>query len=228
MLKLFIANKNYSSWSLRPWLLMKELSIPFDEQLFPFEEPSSWDTFRKFSPNGLVPCLHDGSTVIWDSLAIVEYLAESHAQVWPSSKPTRAWARSATAEMHAGFSALRNECSMNCGLRVEMHAVSPALQQNLDRLDELFTEGLGLFGGPFLAGDSFTAVDAFYAPVAFRIQTYRLRLGDVAMEYVRRMLNLGNMREWYSDALSETWRDLSHDRETLAAGRLIEDLRKTV
>src|SRR5210317_1948176 len=135
MLKLYIANKNYSSWSLRPWLLMKVLSIPFEEHLSPFDEGSSREKFRQFSPNGLVPCLHDGEAVIWESLAIVEYLAENYDRVWPSSGAARAWARSATAEMHAGFSALRNECSMNCGLRVELHTTSAALRQDLDRLD---------------------------------------------------------------------------------------------
>ena len=228
MLKLYIANKNYSSWSLRPWMVLKELSIAFDEQLVPFEKESSHETFRQFSPTGLVPCLHDDKTVIWESLAIVEYLAESHPPVWPSSKPARAWARSATAEMHAGFSALRTQCSMNCGLRIDMQDISPALQRDLDRLDELFTEGLSLFGGLFLAGDNFTAVDAFFAPVAFRVQTYNLELGEVAMDYVQRILDRPSMREWYTDALSEKWRDLNHDRETLAAGRLITDLRQAV
>lgn len=228
MLELYIANKNYSSWSLRPWLLMKELSIPFAEQLVPFEDGSSREKFRQFSPNGLVPCLHDDKTVTWESLAIVEYLAESNTQVWPSSKAARAWARSATAEMHAGFAALRNECSMNCGLRIEMHTISPALQQNLDRLDELFTEGLNRFGGAFLAGDAFTAVDAFYAPVAFRMQTYNLLLGETAMAYMQRLLKLDSMRNWYAAALEEPWRDIGHDDETLAAGRLIHDLRKAV
>jgi len=107
MLKLHIANKNYSSWSLRPWVLMTQLGIPFEETLNQFTEDSN---FKAFSPTGLVPCLVDGDTVVWESLAIVEYLAEQYPQVWPSDKDARAWARSATSEMHANFSALRNEC----------------------------------------------------------------------------------------------------------------------
>ena len=225
---LFIGNKNYSSWSLRPWILMRALSIPFEERVEFFLEDSCWDKFRAFSPNGLVPCLHDGEFVVWESLAIVEYLAEQHAGVWPEDSNARVWARCASSEMHAGFSALRNECPMNCGFRVELNSISAALQQNLDRLDELWSEGLKRFGGPYLAGESFTAVDAFYAPVAFRVQTFNLTLSDTAMAYVQRMLSLDVMREWYEAALEETWREAGHDQESYEAGKLIADLRTSV
>ena len=117
MYTLYIANKNYSSWSLRPWLLMRALSIPFEEQLVAFEEGSNWARFREFAPNGRVPCLHDDGIVVWDSLGITEYLAERHSGVWPESAQARAWARSASAEMHSGFDALRGLCPMNCALR---------------------------------------------------------------------------------------------------------------
>ncbi len=225
---LYIGNKNYSSWSLRPWVLMQELAIPFEEKVEFFLEDSCWDKFRTFSPNGLVPCLHDDELVVWESLGIVEYLAERHDGVWPQDVEARAWARCATSEMHAGFAALRNECPMNCGLRVELNSVSAALQQNLDRLDELWSEGLNRFGGPYLAGDSFTAVDAFYAPVAFRVQTFNLTLGDTAMAYVQRILSLDVMRDWYEAGLRETWRETGHDREAYEAGKLIADLRAPV
>jgi glutathione S-transferase len=195
MLTLYIANKNYSSWSLRPWVLMQVLGIPFEEEIVPLVEGSCWDEYRKFSPNGRVPCLHDDSLIVWESLAIVEYLAERHLGVWPKSSQARTWARSAAAEMHAGFSALRNECSMNCGVRVKMHSISTALQQDLDRLGELWADGLDRFGGPFLAGESFSAVDAFFAPVAFRIQTYRLPLSDPAAAYAGLLLGLDAMRD---------------------------------
>lgn len=228
MSTLYIGNKNYSSWSLRPWVLMKALAIPFEEKLEFFLEHTSWDKFRAFSPNGLVPCLHDGDLVIWESLGIVEYLAEHHPGVWPTDAKARAWARCATSEMHAGFSALRNECPMNCGLRVELNSISPALKQNLDRLDELWSEGLKRFGGPYLAGETFTAVDAFYAPVAFRIQTFDLKLSDTAMAYVQHMLKLDVMKEWYEAGLAESWRETEHDREAYEAGRLIADLRTPV
>lgn len=222
---LYIGNKNYSSWSLRPWVLMRALAIPFEEKVEFFLEGTSWDKFRAFSPNGLVPCLHDGDFVVWESLGIVEYLAERHAGVWPQDAEARAWARCATSEMHAGFSALRNECPMNCGLRIVLNSISPALQKNLKRLDELWSEGLNRFGGPYLAGEAFTAVDAFYAPVAFRVQTYNLKLGATAMAYVQRMLKLEEMQNWYEAALKEPWREEDHDRQAHNAGKLVADLR---
>lgn len=225
MATLFIANKNYSSWSLRPWVLMKELGIPFEEEIRPLLEGSCWDSYRTFSPNGRVPCLHDGDRIIWESLAIVEYLAESHRGVWPEDFEARTWARCAAAEMHAGFSALRNDCPMNCGVRVQLDSISPALQHDLDRIDELWREGLNRFGGPFLAGNGFCAVDAFFAPVAFRIQTFDLHLGDTASAYAQRLLNRQTMRDWYDAALRETWRETSHDQEISSAGLITEDLR---
>ena len=225
MSTLYIGNKNYSSWSLRPWVLMKTLAIPFEERIEFFLEGSSWEKFRAFSPNGLVPCLHDGEFVVWESLGIVEYLAERHDGIWPMDAQARAWARCATSEMHAGFSALRNECPMNCGVRVELNSISAGLQQNLDRLDELWCEGLQRFAGPYLAGDCFTAVDAFYAPVAFRVQTFNLGLSDEAMAYVERLLNLDAMRDWYEAALQETWRETEHDQDMLNAGKLLSDMR---
>ncbi len=228
MYQLYIANKNYSSWSLRPWLLLSELGIPFDEHLVTFAQGSgtSWQAFRAFSPNGKVPCLHDGDRVIWDSLAITEYLAERHMDVWPSDPDARAWARCAAAEMHAGFSALRNQCGMSCGLRIQLPDVlPPALQADIVRIDELWSEGLARFGGPFLAGATFGAVDAFFAPVAFRIQTYGLILGSAGSEYAQRVLALPGMRHWYEAALRESWRDEDHEREARQSGAVSQDLR---
>jgi glutathione S-transferase len=204
---------------------MQVLGIPFSEELVPLQGGSCWDKYRTFSPNGLVPCLHDGDLVVWESLAIVEYLAEQHDGVWPQPAAARAWARSATAEMHAGFAPLRSECGMNCGLRVQLDSISTALQGNLERLDELWSEGLQRFNGPYLAGDSFTAVDAFFAPVAFRIQTYDLPLGETASAYAQRLLNLDAMQQWYASALQEKWREADHEQNVLDAGRIIEDLR---
>ena len=222
---LYIANKNYSSWSLRPWVLLKMLEIPFEEKLVPLVEGGCWDEYRAFSPNGRVPCLHADGLVVWESLAIVEYTADNHPGAWPQDAAARAWARSAAAEMHAGFFALRNDCPMCCGVRVRRHNVSADLQRDLDRVNELWNEGLERFGGPFLAGDSFSAVDAFFAPVAFRIQTYHLPLSATALAYAQRLLDLAPMREWYEAALQETWRELAHDAEIEAAGDIIEDLR---
>lgn len=225
MLELHIANKNYSSWSLRPWLLLTELGLAFEERMHVFAAGSNWAAFRGFSPNGRVPCLRDGDTVVWDSLAIVEYLAERHAGVWPHDAAARAWARCAAAEMHAGFGALRQHCSMSCGVRVRLHGVPPALAADVARIDELWCEGLRRFGGPFLAGDRFTAVDAFYAPVVFRVQTYALALGEPAMAYAQRLLALPSMQRWYAQALAEPWRDAGHDDEIASAGRITADLR---
>lgn len=225
MYTLHIANKNYSSWSLRPWVLMRTLNIPFDEQIHRLETGSSWASYRHFSPSGRVPCLVDGQQVVWDSLAITEYLAESYPRVWPADKGARAWARSACAEMHSGFQSLRSQCSMSCGHRIQLHGINPALQKDIDRINELWNQGLENFGGPFLAGKSFTAVDAFFAPVAFRFQTYGLKAAGAAADYLQLLLALPAMQEWYSGGLKETWREPSHEAEILAAGKLIADLR---
>ena len=226
MYTLYIANKNYSSWSLRPWLLLTQLGIPFEEKLTPFlGTSSSWTAFRAFSPTGKVPCLHEGDLAVWDSLAIVEYVAERHPSVWPADPRARAWARSAAAEMHAGFEALRSHCPMNCGIRLQLNAQPAALTRDLTRLQELWNEGFSRFGGPYLAGAAFSAVDAFYAPVVFRIQSYQLPVDENAQSYVRRMLALPAMQGWYEAALKETWRDPDHEEEALRQGTLLQDLR---
>ncbi|HEX5353874.1 MAG TPA: glutathione S-transferase [Rhodanobacteraceae bacterium] len=218
---LYIANKNYSSWSLRPWVLMRELGIPFEEKLVPFHDPA----FAGFSPSGKVPCLADDDVTVWDSLAIAEYLAEAHPQVWPSGKTARAFARCAAAEMHSGFMALRTQCGMNCGIRVKLHHIDEALQRDLVRLNALWDDGLQRFGGPFLAGKAFTAADAFFAPVAFRIQTYALPLDAAASDYARHLLALPSMQDWRRAALAETWRHGAHESELLEWGTVTEDLR---
>ncbi len=223
--ELYIANKNYSSWSLRPWLLMQEQGIPFQENLMRFTPGSSWTAFRAFSPTGRVPCLRDGNTAVWDSLAIIEYLAERHPGVWPANPQARAWARCAAADMHSGFSALRNRCSMNCGLRIKLKEIPADLAKDMARLDELWNEGLSRFGGPFLAGDHFTAVDAFFAPVAFRAQTYYLDFAAASAEYLARLLALPAMQRWYQDALAETFREPEHEAEAQNAGVVLQDFR---
>jgi len=226
MYTLYIANKNYSSWSLRPWVLLREHAIAFDERLVPFESRSNRALFRRFSPSGKVPCLIDGDRTVWDSLAIAEYLAERHVGMWPADPGARAWARCATAEMHAGFSVLRETCPMNCGIRVRLHTLGDALAQDLERVSELFCEGTARYGGPFLAGATFTVVDAFFAPVAFRVQTYGLRLEATAAAYCQHLLGLASMRQWYEQALREPWRDPAHETEALCGGRCLEDYRR--
>lgn len=225
MYSLHIANKNYSSWSLRPWVLMRALEIPFSEVMHPFSDSGNWAEFRQFSPAATVPCLVDDKQVVWDSLAITEYLAEAHTTVWPKKKAARAWARCACAEMHSGYSALRNECSMSCGQRISLHKVSPALQKDLARIDELWCEGLQEFGGPFLAGAEFTAVDAFFAPVVFRIESFHLALSQRARGYQAFLLDFPAMRQWYAAAIEEPWRDHSHERDIVNSGSIVADYR---
>lgn len=226
MYTLHIANKNYSSWSLRPWLVLSAFNIPFEEKIHPFPENGVWDLYRTFSPSGKVPCLQDGEVVVWDSLAIIEYLSERHEHIWPCDKTARAWARCAAAEMHSGFQTLRNNCGMSCGMRIQLQQISPALQKDISRIDELWNEGLVKFGGPFLAGDKFSAVDAFFAPVVFRAQTYQLPMSISASNYLETILNLPAMRAWYDAALLEPWREPAHEQEVLDAGKLLADLRQ--
>ena len=221
---LITANRNYSSWSLRPWLLMKALSIPFDDRIEPFLQPVNWEEFRAFSPTGQVPVLLDGERTVWDSLGILLYLAERHEGVWPKDEAARAFAICAVTEMHGGFSALRNDCTMNVGVRVEMKAMSAALAKDVARIRELFEEGLARFGGSWLAGPDFTAIDAFFAPVAFRIRTFGLDVGKGAA-WVDQILAHPAMQQWETEALAETWREESHEAEVGAAGRIVEDYR---
>src|SRR5271165_6690601 len=142
MYDLYIANKNYSSWSARPWVLMRELGIEFREHLVPFGREADWQRFRKISPSGKVPCLTDHDTVVWDSLAIAEYVAERHPAVWPAEPGARGWARSAAAEMHSGFSELRNRCSMSCGLRIRLNEIPEVLERDIQRINSLWNDGL--------------------------------------------------------------------------------------
>lgn len=225
MYQLFIANKNYSSWSLRPWVLMRVLGIPFVERQVPFGNLPGQPAFTSFSPTGSVPVLVDGDLTVWDSLAIVEYLAERHEGVWPGDAAARAWARSAAAEMHSGFRSLRNICGMSCGVRVRLHESPARLESDIARIGALWNQGLERFGGPFLAGDRFTAVDAFFAPVVFRAQTYALDFGGRSGDYIATMLGQVAMREWYDAALAETWRDQPHEDEVEASGMITLDLR---
>lgn len=225
MFELHIANKNYSSWSLRPWLLMRALDIPFVEKLHYFSSPGTPSTFGTLSPSAKVPVLVSNGFHIWDTLSIVEYLAEEYPDVWPSEKVNRAWARSACAEMHSSFSALRNECSMSVGVRVRIHEMSAALKSDIARIESLWADGFDRFNGVWLAGDHFTAADAFFGPVAFRFRTYGILLTDRSQAYVKKLLNHPAMIEWEQAALNETVRDQSHDIEIENMGLIVQDLR---
>jgi glutathione S-transferase len=204
---------------------MRSLGIPFSEHLLRFGDQGAWDRYRRIVPSGTVPALVDGTSVVWDSLSIVEYLAEQDSRVWPANAVARAWARSASAQMHSGFGELRSQCPMSCGLRIRLHDFSPGLLRDLDALSRLWTEGLTRFGGPYLAGAAFTAVDAFFAPVAFRVQTYGLTLPGAASGYAPTLLRLDAMREWYADAIAETFRDDAHEFELPLIGTVESDVR---
>lgn len=203
-LQLWIANKNYSSWSLRPWFLLKALNIPFDEQLATFVPGgSSYEKFLRFSPSGLVPCLVTAETTVWDSLAICEYIAEDYPQAWPAEKTARAWARSAAAEMHSGFTTLRRECPLNCTESRPAAEMTPELQKECQRLDKIWCEGLTRFGGPWLAGKNISAADAFYVPVALRARTYQLPFSAAAQAWIDRILAHPAIIEWCEAAAKE-------------------------
>lgn len=226
---LITANRNYSSWSLRPWVLMKALGIPFTDRLEPFTKPDNYEDFRQFSPTGQVPLLIDGARRIPDSLGITLYLAERHDGVWPADEEARIFAQGAVAEMHGGFGHLRNDCTMNVGVRVTPKPMSEGLRRNVERVRELFETGLSRFGGPWLAGAEFSAADAFYAPVAFRIRTYGLDVGAGALggqAWVELMLAHPAMLEWEAAALAEDWREVSHEEELAAAGVITADYRR--
>ena len=221
---LITANRNYSSWSLRPWVLMKALGIAFEDRLEPFTKPDNYEDFRSFSPTGQVPVLIDKDRVIPDSLGITLYLSERHPGVWPEADEARIFAQGAVAEMHGGFGHLRNDCTMNVGVRVTPKPMSEGLRRNVQRVREVFEGGLGHFGGPWLAGAAFSAADAFFAPVAFRIRTYGLDVGK-GQAWVDHILAHPAMVQWESEALAEDWREQAHEAELAAAGVITADYR---
>jgi len=206
MYTLYLGNKNYSSWSLRGWLAMKQSGAPFTEVMVALSGESQPNPAnREFSPTGRVPCLRDGANVVWDSLAIAEYLAERHPGMWPSDPLARAWARSVCAEMHSGFSSLRNEMAMCIRERVDVRPWSPGLEHDVARVIEIWNEGRRRFGpgGSHLCG-TFSVADAFYAPVAFRFRTYGVVPEGAAGDYLQTLLAHPFLREWEGAALKET------------------------
>jgi len=205
MYTLYIGNKNYSSWSLRGWLAAKLSGAPFREVHVPLVGKGPNPANRTFSPSGLVPCLHDGDTIVWDTFAIAEYLAERHPGMWPGEPRARAFGRSIAAEMHSGFPALRSEMSMCIRERVDVRPWSEDLQGNIDRVTMLWNEARARFGngGDFLLG-AFSLADCFYAPVVFRFQTYLVDPEGAARDYLHAMLAHPYVGEWQQAALAET------------------------
>ncbi|MEO0978000.1 MAG: glutathione S-transferase family protein [Pseudomonadota bacterium] len=204
--ELFIGNKNYSSWSFRPWIALRHKNIAFAEKLVPFDFENGNPEFRAFSPSMKVPVLKDGSLTVWDSLAILEYAAECFPEkgLLPQDKAMRARARAVSAEMHSGFSALRNACPMNMRRQVEVLAVDDAVKADVARILDIWNECLNASGGPFLFGD-FTIADAMYAPVVSRFATYTLSEDPVFQQYHAALTGTQAWQDWEAEALKETW-----------------------
>ncbi|MBN8993534.1 MAG: glutathione S-transferase family protein [Rhizobiales bacterium] len=208
MLKLVIGNKNYSSWSMRPWLALRASDIPFEEVLIPLytDDPADKQRILSFSHAGKVPALVDGDVTVWDSLSIIEYLAEKfpQAKLWPQDRAARAHARSISAEMHSGFMALRNECGMNLHRPVRPVALSEDARANVARIQAIWAECHQRYGGPFLFG-AFGGADAMFAPVVHRFRTYAIPVADKARPYVDAMEALPAFQQWTREGLAETW-----------------------
>jgi glutathione S-transferase len=204
---LVIANKLYSSWSLRPWLLLKQFGIPFDEILIPLDLPDTKEKVLKHSPAGKVPILIDRDATVWESLSIMEYVGDAlGAPVWPQDRAARAMARSVAAEMHAGFSALRSACPMNLGRKYAARDRGETVARDVARFSEIVRQARERFGsgGPFLFG-AFSAADAMYAPLVTRLDTYSIDLDAPTRAYADAILALPAFQEWRAAALEETW-----------------------
>lgn len=196
---LVVGNKNYSSWSLRAWLAMKVLGIPFEEKRIPLYGPEAKAELLKHSPAGKVPCLVDGAVTVWDSLAILEYLAERWPAMWPAQAALRARARSISAEMHSGFPSLRQHMSMNIRRSIPGKGRTPEVLAEIARIVQIWSDARG----PFLFGE-FCAADAMYAPVVLRFRTYAVELPPACRAYAERVLALPALEEWMRDAGRET------------------------
>lgn len=227
MLKLVIANKLYSSWSMRPWLVMTAFNIPFDEVVLPLRRPETAERLAVYSPTGKVPVLvEDSGLAIWDSLAIIEYLAESHPElsIWPNDRAMRAHARSIANEMHSGFMPLRQGCPMNLGGKFQTPELSEALRANVDRIEAIWAEPRTKFNsaGPYLYG-AFSAADAMFAPVVTRFDSYQIPVKRETRAYMDVILAHPSMVAWRNAALKEKWTIADYG----AGHTLIETYRQT-
>jgi glutathione S-transferase len=205
---LTIGNKNYSSWSMRPWFAMTVAGIPFEETVISLNAPDFKERLSKISGTGKVPTLVDGDVRVWESLAILEYLAETvpRAKLWPADRAARAHARAISNEMHAGFLPLRRQCPMNMWRPVKKLELSAETAANVMRIDAMWSDCRARFGlgGPFLFG-TFTAADAMYAPVVSRFHTYAVEVGAASRAYMDAIMALPAWKEWHAAALREEW-----------------------
>jgi glutathione S-transferase len=218
MHQLVIGNKNYSSWSLRPWLLLKVFNLPFEEIKIPLYQNQSQQKILSYSAAGKVPIYISGETKIWDSMAICETIAEQHPKLhcWPANEEDRAWARSISNEMHSGFSELRNKLPMNCRKHIIVSGIDQALQRDIDRICEIWQQCRQQFAsqGDFLFG-KFSIADAMYAPVVLRFNSYGIGVSEIQQEYMENILQLPAMQEWIAAGIVE---------EEYLAGSEIDDL----
>jgi glutathione S-transferase len=217
-LTLVIANKNYSSWSLRPWMLMKHLGLEFREVLVRLDTPEFKDEASQYGPSGRVPVLRHGEVTVWDSLAICEYLAELTGRGWPKDREARAVGRSVCAEMHSGFPDLRMQWPMNARARNRHTAMTPGLEADVDRIDEIWMDcrrRYGASGGPWLFGE-YSVADAMYAPVVLRFNTYRAQISDTSRWYIATALEDAALQEWVRAAQEEPW---TNDDEEVGLAR---------
>ncbi len=205
-MKLYIGNKCYSSWSLRVWLALKVKDIPFVEDLRPFDVENDYADFFEFSPTGKVPVLRAGNQTIWESLSILEYLAEEFPDrnLWPHDVSLRSEARSIAHEMHAGFMSLRSACPMNMRRRIESIDVDSAVMKDVHRIEQMWDSCLSASGGPFLYGD-FTIADAMYAPVVNRLGVYELSRAESVVNFSSAITSLGPWKEWVEASFREDW-----------------------
>lgn len=207
-LKLILGNKNYSSWSLRPWIAMRQAGLAFEEEVIPLYEPGSRERILKYSPAGKVPILIDGDITIWESLAILDYIAERFPKtaLWPSDPKARAHARAVSAEMHAGFRPLRLHCPMNMRRVNKRRELTAEVASDVRRIEEIWTDCRARFGqgGPFLFG-RFSAADAMYAPVVSRFASYAIGVGAACEAYMAAMMALPAWEEWRSVGVAEPW-----------------------
>jgi glutathione S-transferase len=213
-LKLVLANKAYSSWSLRPWILLMQFKIPFEEVVIAMDEPETRANMLKYAPTGKCPSLHDGKIAVWESLAIIDYVAEAYPEkaIWPRGKAARAHARSLASEMHAGFGALRQACPTNFRRPVRAIDLSEAVRADVARIEAAWAHARKTFGkaGPYLFG-RFSAADAMFAPVVNRFHVYDVPVSKGARDYMDRIMALSAWKAWIADAEAEPWRIARYD-----------------